>query len=97
MQRHRHTATGFADRPTGEVRERAIVRHHRGTARPSRGDPGWHEDVRAVRAAEPAWEGRPFGQNSAMAVVLDKLLGKGLFPDGFEYRATGRRYKYKAD
>ena len=43
------------------------------------------------------YEGRPFDQNPAMAVVLDKLLGKGLFPDGFEQRPTGRQYKYKAD
>lgn len=43
------------------------------------------------------WQGKPIGQNPAMAVVLDKLLDKGLFPDGFEQRPTGRRYKYKAD
>lgn len=43
------------------------------------------------------WEGRAIDQNPAMAVVLDKLLGKGLFPDGFEQRPNGRRYKYKAD
>jgi hypothetical protein len=33
----------------------------------------------------------------AMAVVLDKLLGKQLYPDGFDQRPTGRRYKYKSD
>lgn len=42
-------------------------------------------------------EDRPMDQNLAMAVVLDKLLGKGLFPDGFDQRPNGRRYKYKSD
>jgi hypothetical protein len=40
-------------------------------------------------------QGRPVAQNMAMALVLDRLLGRGLFPDGFEQRPTGRRYKYK--
>lgn len=43
------------------------------------------------------WEGRPIDKKLAMAMVLDKLLGKGLFPDGFDQQPTGRRYKYKAD
>ena len=43
------------------------------------------------------WQGRPIDQNTAMTIVLDKLLGKGLVPDGFEQRPVGRRYKYKAD
>ena len=43
------------------------------------------------------WQGRPVAQNMAMAIVLDKLLGKKLYPDGFEQRPTGRRYKYKSD
>jgi hypothetical protein len=42
------------------------------------------------------WEGRPIDQSLAMAVVVDQLLGKKLFPDSFEQRPTGRRYKYKA-
>ncbi len=41
------------------------------------------------------WQGRPIDKSAAMAVVLDKLLDKGLFPDGFELRPNGRRYKYK--
>jgi len=40
-------------------------------------------------------EGRSVAQNLAMAVVLDRLLGKGLCPDGFVQRPTGRLYKYK--
>lgn len=43
------------------------------------------------------WQGRPVAQNMAMAVGLDKLLGKQLYPDGFEQRPTGRRYTYKTD
>jgi hypothetical protein len=43
------------------------------------------------------WQGRPVVQNMAMAIVLDKLLGKQLYPDGFDQRPTGRRYKYKSD
>lgn len=42
-------------------------------------------------------DGKPVAQNLAMALVLDKLLGKRLYPDGFEQRPTGRRYKYKAE
>lgn len=43
------------------------------------------------------WQGQPVGQNMAMAIVLDKLLGKQLYPDGFDQHPTGRRYKYKSD
>jgi hypothetical protein len=43
------------------------------------------------------WQGQPVAQNMAMAIVLDKLLGKQLYPDGFDQRPTGRRYKYKSD
>jgi hypothetical protein len=43
------------------------------------------------------WRGQPVALNPAMAIVVDGLLGKGLFPDGFEQRATGRHYKYKSD
>ena len=43
------------------------------------------------------WQGRPVAQNLAIAIVLDKLLGKQLYPDGFDQRPTGRRYKYKSD
>jgi hypothetical protein len=43
------------------------------------------------------WQGRPIAQNMAMAVVTDKLLGKNLFPNGFDQRPTGRRYRYRLD
>jgi hypothetical protein len=45
---------------------------------------------------ELTWQGRPVALNMAMAVVLDKLLGKNLYPDGFDQRPTGRRYKFKS-
>jgi hypothetical protein len=32
----------------------------------------------------------------AMAVVVDKLIAKRLFPDGFDQRDTGRHYRYRA-
>ena len=43
------------------------------------------------------WQGQPVTQNLAMTIVLDKLLGKNLFPDGYDQGPTGRRYKYKSD
>lgn len=39
--------------------------------------------------------GKPASQDIAMALVLDQLLRKGYFPDGFEPGVGGRRYKYK--
>ena len=43
------------------------------------------------------WQGAPVAQDMAIAIVLDKLLGKELYPAGFEQALTGRRYKYKLD
>jgi hypothetical protein len=43
------------------------------------------------------WQGGPVTQNMAMAIVLDKLLGNQLYPDGFEQRPTGRRYRYNSE
>jgi hypothetical protein len=40
---------------------------------------------------------RPVSQNIAMAVLLDRLLGKKLLPDGFAQQATGRLYKYRSE
>jgi hypothetical protein len=34
-------------------------------------------------------------QDIAMALVLDSLLSKGLYPDGFEVERGGRRYRYR--
>ena len=48
-------------------------------------------------ARDLTWQGRPVAQNMAMAILLDKLLSKQLFPEGFDQRPTGRRYKYKSD
>ena len=42
-------------------------------------------------------KGQPVAQDLAMAVVLDRLLGKNLFPDGFEQKGNGRLYRYKAE
>jgi hypothetical protein len=39
-------------------------------------------------------KGQPVSQNLAMALVLDRILGKKLYPDGFEQKETGRLYKY---
>ena len=43
------------------------------------------------------WQGRPVTQNLAMTLVLDKLLGKSLYPKGFDQKPHGRRYKYSSD
>jgi hypothetical protein len=46
---------------------------------------------------ELTFQARTVTLDLAMAVVLDKLLGKKLYPDGFEQRPTGRRYMYLSD
>jgi hypothetical protein len=43
------------------------------------------------------WKGRPVTQNLAMTLVVDKLLGKSLYPKGFDRKPHGRRYKYTSD
>ena len=43
------------------------------------------------------FQGSPVGQDVAMAVVLDRLLDKGFFPDGFVAEGTGRRYNYRCE
>lgn len=45
---------------------------------------------------ELTWQGWSVDHDVAMTMVLHGLLAKGLFPDGFEQRPTGRRYRYKA-
>jgi len=40
------------------------------------------------------YHGRPIPREAALAVVLDRLIPKNLYPDGFEDRPTGRRYRY---
>lgn len=42
-------------------------------------------------------KGEPVAQNLAMALVLDCLLAKRLYPDGFEQQANGRLYKYTSE
>lgn len=46
--------------------------------------------------SELTWKGWSVDHDVAMTMVLHGLLAKGLFPDGFEQRPTGRRYRYKA-
>jgi hypothetical protein len=38
--------------------------------------------------------GDPVLQDAAMAIVVDKILGIGLFPDGLSEGAGGRLYRY---
>jgi hypothetical protein len=42
-------------------------------------------------------QGNPIPSNLAMTILLDALLAKGLFPDGFEPRDGARLYRYRAD
>jgi hypothetical protein len=61
---------------------------------------GLPQDLKAFELFVPqylTWRGQPVAQNVAMAIVLDKLLGRQLYPDGFDQRPTGRRYKYNSD
>ena len=46
--------------------------------------------------SELTWRSWTMNHDLAMATVLHGLLAKGLFPDGFEERPTGRIYRYKA-
>ena len=39
--------------------------------------------------------GKPDIVGAGMAVVLDKILGMGYEPDGFEQKAGFRSYRYK--
>lgn len=39
--------------------------------------------------------GQPARGDVAMAIVLDKILGKGYEPDGFIEGENGRTYRYK--
>ena len=39
--------------------------------------------------------GNAVTQDVAMAVVLDRVLSKGFFPDGFVAEGVGRRYNYR--
>ena len=40
---------------------------------------------------------KTLSRDSAMAIVLDALLAKGLFPAGFTEMPGGRQYHYKFD
>jgi hypothetical protein len=41
--------------------------------------------------------GNEVATDVAMAIVLDRLLGKGFMPAGFAQEATGRKYRYKRE
>jgi hypothetical protein len=48
----------------------------------------WVPDALTFRAM-------PVPQDVAMAIILDALLGKGLFPAGFDAERGGRKYRYR--
>jgi len=50
----------------------------------------WVPDLLALR-------GQPVPRDVAMAIVMDRLLSVGLFPDGFIEGVGGRTYRYKRD
>ena len=39
-------------------------------------------------------KGKPVPQDLAMAIVVDRLLGRGLYPNGFVQGDGGRTYRY---
>ena len=41
------------------------------------------------------FRGQPTRSDIAMAIILDKILGKGYEPDGFSDAEGGRIYRYK--
>jgi hypothetical protein len=41
--------------------------------------------------------GEPVTNDLAMAIVLDALLARGLFPDGFVEGEGGRLYRYRVE
>ena len=43
------------------------------------------------------FQGSAVAQDVAMALILDKALGHGLFPDGFVTAPGGRLYNYRSD
>src|SRR5689334_7827295 len=42
-------------------------------------------------------KGQPIAQNLAMALVMDRILAKKLYPDGFEQKQDGRLYRYTSE
>ncbi len=60
----------------------------------------WSTDASATDLWVPqqlTLNGNPVQQDAAMAIVLDKILGLGLFPDGFSEGAGGRFYRYRRE
>lgn len=41
-------------------------------------------------------QGEPVSADAAMAIVLDKALGRGLYPAGFTPSSGGRLYRYRS-
>ena len=41
--------------------------------------------------------GQAIPHDAAMALLLDRLLGRGLFPQGYVQQARGRLYQYSAE
>jgi hypothetical protein len=46
---------------------------------------------------ELTFQGQPVAQEVALAIVLDRILSRGLFPNGFTSGAGGRLYHYKRE
>jgi hypothetical protein len=44
-----------------------------------------------------SWKNQPVASDVAMAIVLDALLAKGFFPNGFEEGVGGSHYKYQLE
>jgi hypothetical protein len=41
--------------------------------------------------------GKAVPHDVGMAIIVDSLLGKGLYPDGFDTVSGGRKYKFKRE
>jgi hypothetical protein len=58
--------------------------------------PGRTGDAFSIWVPESlTFNSEPIAQNVAMAILGDRLLGKGFYPAGFESGVAGRRYNYR--
>ena len=61
------------------------------------GTPEQAADLELWVPARLTLRGAEIAADVAMAVVLDRLLGRGFMPAGFAQEATGRKYLYKRE